>query len=61
MCMISSLFTRNTAAQENIRGLPDHLDATIPGSGRKCLPMELAARVLTVEWMMLHNDWSKVG
>eukprot|EP00959_Pyramimonas_sp_CCMP1952_P177573 3712035-Pyramimonas_sp.AAC.1 len=60
-CMISSLFTRNTAVQERIRGLPDHLNATVPGSGRKCHPTDLATQVLGVEWMMLHNDWSKVG
>eukprot|EP00959_Pyramimonas_sp_CCMP1952_P239928 5014045-Pyramimonas_sp.AAC.1 len=61
MRMISSLFTRNASVQENIRGLHDHLNAATPGSGRKCPPMELATRVLTAEWMMIHNDWSKVG
>eukprot|EP00959_Pyramimonas_sp_CCMP1952_P166403 3477961-Pyramimonas_sp.AAC.1 len=59
MFMISSLFTRNTSVQENIRGLHDHLHAAVPGSYRKCPPMELATAVL--EWMMMHNDWSKVG
>eukprot|EP00959_Pyramimonas_sp_CCMP1952_P047440 989993-Pyramimonas_sp.AAC.1 len=61
MCMISSIFTRNTAVQERIRDLPDHLNATIPGSGRKCPPTYLATQVLEAEWMMLHNDWAKVG
>eukprot|EP00959_Pyramimonas_sp_CCMP1952_P392320 8220871-Pyramimonas_sp.AAC.1 len=59
--MISSLFARNTAVQERIRTLPDHLNATIPGSNRRCPPTDLAAQVLDVEWKMLHNDWSKVG
>eukprot|EP00959_Pyramimonas_sp_CCMP1952_P425327 8909286-Pyramimonas_sp.AAC.1 len=30
MCMISSLFTRNTAVQERIRGLPDPLKCDGP-------------------------------
>eukprot|EP00959_Pyramimonas_sp_CCMP1952_P112532 2352874-Pyramimonas_sp.AAC.1 len=60
MCMISSLFTRNTWVQENARGLHDHLHATIPGSYRKCPPMELATVVLKAEWMMIHSDWPKV-
>eukprot|EP00959_Pyramimonas_sp_CCMP1952_P473991 9502692-Pyramimonas_sp.AAC.1 len=59
--MISSLFTRNTTVQERIRGRPDHLNATVPGSYRKCPPTDLATQVLDVEWKMLHNDWSKVG
>eukprot|EP00959_Pyramimonas_sp_CCMP1952_P443612 9287013-Pyramimonas_sp.AAC.1 len=42
MCMISSLYTRNTSIQENTRGLHDHLNATIPGGCRKCPPMEHA-------------------
>eukprot|EP00959_Pyramimonas_sp_CCMP1952_P256144 5349993-Pyramimonas_sp.AAC.1 len=39
MCMISSLFTRNSSVQENVRGLHDHLHAVIPNSHRKCPPI----------------------
>eukprot|EP00959_Pyramimonas_sp_CCMP1952_P086887 1817735-Pyramimonas_sp.AAC.1 len=56
ICMISSLSTRNTSVQDNLRGLHDHLHAAIPGSYRKCPPMELATEVLKAEWMMMHND-----
>eukprot|EP00959_Pyramimonas_sp_CCMP1952_P019678 415937-Pyramimonas_sp.AAC.1 len=61
MCMISGLFTRNSSVQENARGLHDHSRAVIPNSHRKCLQMELATVVLKAEWMMVHNDGSKVG
>eukprot|EP00959_Pyramimonas_sp_CCMP1952_P031934 670124-Pyramimonas_sp.AAC.1 len=61
MRVILSLFTRNTAVQDKIRTLPDHLNAAIPGSHRRCPPTDLATHVLDVEWKMLHNDWSKVG
>eukprot|EP00959_Pyramimonas_sp_CCMP1952_P386190 8093850-Pyramimonas_sp.AAC.1 len=61
MCMISGLFTRNTSVQENTRGLHEHLHAVILGSPRKCPPMELATVVWKAEWMMMRNDWSKVG
>eukprot|EP00959_Pyramimonas_sp_CCMP1952_P135142 2827981-Pyramimonas_sp.AAC.1 len=56
MCMISSLFTRNSSVRENVRGLHDHLHAVIPNSHHKCPPMELATVVLKAEWMMMHND-----
>eukprot|EP00959_Pyramimonas_sp_CCMP1952_P016606 352151-Pyramimonas_sp.AAC.1 len=59
--MISSLFTRNSSVQEDVRGLRDHLRAVIPTSHRKCPPMEIATVVLKAEWMMMRNDWSKVG
>eukprot|EP00959_Pyramimonas_sp_CCMP1952_P025484 534557-Pyramimonas_sp.AAC.1 len=61
MCMISSLFTRSSPVQENARGLHDHLHAVIPNPYRRCPPMELATVVLKAEWMVMHNDWSKVG
>eukprot|EP00959_Pyramimonas_sp_CCMP1952_P360367 7546267-Pyramimonas_sp.AAC.1 len=61
MRVMSSLFTRNTAAQENTRKLPDHLNATVPDGHRKCPPTDLATHVLDVEWNMLHTDWSNVG
>eukprot|EP00959_Pyramimonas_sp_CCMP1952_P467091 9491033-Pyramimonas_sp.AAC.1 len=32
--MMSRLFTRNTAVQDNIRTLLDYLNATIPGAHR---------------------------
>eukprot|EP00959_Pyramimonas_sp_CCMP1952_P287665 6015863-Pyramimonas_sp.AAC.1 len=34
MRMMPSLFTRNTAVQDNIRKLPDHMNATVPGGHR---------------------------
>eukprot|EP00959_Pyramimonas_sp_CCMP1952_P029600 621456-Pyramimonas_sp.AAC.1 len=61
MCMMSSLFTWNTAVQGATRKLPDHLNAAIPGGHRKCPPMGLATHMLDVEWKIRHNDWSKVG
>eukprot|EP00959_Pyramimonas_sp_CCMP1952_P442758 9268949-Pyramimonas_sp.AAC.1 len=61
MCMIPGLFTRNSSVQENVRGLHDHLHAAIPNSHRRCPPMELATVALKAEWMMMQNDWSKVG
>eukprot|EP00959_Pyramimonas_sp_CCMP1952_P082864 1731856-Pyramimonas_sp.AAC.1 len=63
MCTVSSLFTQNTAVQEAIRNLPDHLNAAIPGRGgyRMCPPMDLTTHMLDAEWQILHNGWSKVG
>eukprot|EP00959_Pyramimonas_sp_CCMP1952_P312851 6548727-Pyramimonas_sp.AAC.1 len=61
MCTISSLFNRNPSVQESVRGLHDHLNAVIPGSHRKCPPENFTTVILKTEWMMIHNDWSKIG
>eukprot|EP00959_Pyramimonas_sp_CCMP1952_P131863 2756883-Pyramimonas_sp.AAC.1 len=61
MCMISSLFTRNSSVQEFVRGLRDHLHAVIPNSHRKRPPMDLTTVALRTEWVMMHNDGSTVG
>eukprot|EP00959_Pyramimonas_sp_CCMP1952_P392866 8232180-Pyramimonas_sp.AAC.1 len=59
--MLSSLFNRNPSVQESARGLHDHLNAVIPGSHRKCPSENFTTMILKTEWLMLHNDWSRIG